>query len=264
MDDSVIHAVKVTAVTDDVPVNVKSGMLGLLISLLEAVKCIDGCRLCTCDYGVSRSSVIKFRKKFLEGHELLEDDTRPGQAHRVITPEMIAKVNALVLDNRRITVDEIHRKRESKQWKHATSPLSKKSKAVHTSSGKVMMSLFFDHKDPLLVEFLKQGTTINAERYQTTLQNLRRAIRSRRLGMLSNGVILLQDNALSHKANALKTTLQQFRPLKLAIRGHRFTTGDEVCDWVQAWIKQQPTRFFKDGIDRLVLINVPTVLTTIF
>ncbi|GFV92280.1 uncharacterized protein TNCV_3951351 [Trichonephila clavipes] len=36
-----------------------------------------------------------------------------------------------------------HFEPESKQWKQATSPSPKKSKAVHTSSGKVMMSFFF-------------------------------------------------------------------------------------------------------------------------
>ncbi|GFU53393.1 mariner Mos1 transposase [Trichonephila clavipes] len=48
------------------------------------------------------------------------------------------------------------------------------------------------------------------------------------------------------------TDFHVFGHLKRAIRGHRFTTDDEVCDWVQAWIRQQPTNFFKDGIDRLV------------
>ncbi|GFX74300.1 histone-lysine N-methyltransferase SETMAR [Trichonephila clavipes] len=42
-----------------------------------------------------------------KGRELLEDDARPGQAHHVITPKMIAEVNALVFVNHRITVDEI-------------------------------------------------------------------------------------------------------------------------------------------------------------
>ncbi|GFR22717.1 uncharacterized protein TNCT_299401 [Trichonephila clavata] len=35
-------------------------------------------------------------------------------------------------------------KLQSNEWKCATSPPPKKSKAVHTSSGKVMMSFFFD------------------------------------------------------------------------------------------------------------------------
>ncbi|GFR16055.1 histone-lysine N-methyltransferase SETMAR [Trichonephila clavata] len=55
------------------------------------------------------SSVAEWCKRFLEGRELLEDDARLGQAHRVITLELIAEVNALVLDNRRITLNEIHR-----------------------------------------------------------------------------------------------------------------------------------------------------------
>ncbi|GFY45082.1 mariner Mos1 transposase [Trichonephila inaurata madagascariensis] len=43
-----------------------------------------------------------------------------------------------------------------------------------------------------------------------------------------------------------------FGPLIRTILEHRFTTDDELCDWVQAWIRPQPTGFFKDGIDRLV------------
>ncbi|GFQ95840.1 histone-lysine N-methyltransferase SETMAR [Trichonephila clavata] len=58
-----------------------------------------------------RSSVMKWRKRFLVGRELLEDDARPGHAHHVITSEMIAEVNDLVLDNHRIKVDKIRRLR---------------------------------------------------------------------------------------------------------------------------------------------------------
>ncbi|GFW42480.1 histone-lysine N-methyltransferase SETMAR [Trichonephila clavipes] len=61
------------------------------------------------EYSLCHSSVVERGKRFLEGHDLLEDNTLPGQAHRVITLEMIAEVNALVLDKCRITTDEIHR-----------------------------------------------------------------------------------------------------------------------------------------------------------
>ncbi|GFY16774.1 histone-lysine N-methyltransferase SETMAR [Trichonephila clavipes] len=94
-----------------------------------------------------------------------------------------------------VTGDETwghHFEPESKQWKHATSPPPKKSKAVHTSSDKVMISFFY-HKGPLLIEFLERGTTINVQHSQSTLQNLRRAIKSKRLDMLSNGVIFLHN-----------------------------------------------------------------------
>ncbi|GFU68174.1 histone-lysine N-methyltransferase SETMAR [Trichonephila clavipes] len=61
------------------------------------------------EYSLCRSSVLEWRKRFLEESELLENDARPGQAHRVITPKMSAELNALVLHNRRIIVDEIQR-----------------------------------------------------------------------------------------------------------------------------------------------------------
>jgi hypothetical protein len=47
----------------------------------------------------------------------------------------------------------------------------------------------------LLVDFMKRGTTINAERYCETLTKLRRAIQNGRCGMLSAGVVFLHDNA---------------------------------------------------------------------
>lgn len=137
-----------------------------------------------------------------------------------------------------------------------------------------MISFFFYHKGPLLLEILERGTTINDQRYQSTLQNLKWSFKSKRPGMLPNGVIHLHESVRPLTANAVKTTLQQFGwetlqhltysldlssydfhvfgPLKQAIRGHRYTTDNEVCDWVQAWIQQQPTSFFKDEIDRLV------------
>ena len=37
------------------------------------------------------------------------DSPRPGQAHQVVTPETIATVEAIVKENRRVTVNEISR-----------------------------------------------------------------------------------------------------------------------------------------------------------
>ncbi|GFU52175.1 uncharacterized protein TNCV_4186251 [Trichonephila clavipes] len=49
------------------------------------MKAVNGkCSLC-------RSSVVEWRKTFLEGCKLLEDDARHGQTHCVITPEIIWK-----------------------------------------------------------------------------------------------------------------------------------------------------------------------------
>ena len=48
--------------------------------------------------------------KFMNGIRPVTDSPRRGQAHRVVTPEAIAAVEAIVKENRRETVNEIARK----------------------------------------------------------------------------------------------------------------------------------------------------------
>jgi hypothetical protein len=63
-----------------------------------------------------------------------------------------------------------------------------------------MATIFWDRKGVVLVEFMPQGTTMNAESYFATLMRLRYAIQNRRRGILSSGVMLLHDNARPHAA----------------------------------------------------------------
>jgi len=51
--------------------------------------------------------VYEWRRKFLNGVSSIRDSPRPGQVHRVVTPEAIAAVEAIVKENRCITVHEI-------------------------------------------------------------------------------------------------------------------------------------------------------------
>jgi len=56
-------------------------------------------------------SVIRFLStegvKPIKIHSSVTDSPRPGQAHRVVTPEAIAAVEAFVKENRRVTMNEI-------------------------------------------------------------------------------------------------------------------------------------------------------------
>ena len=90
-------------------------------------------------------------------------------------------------------------KRQSMQWKHSTSPAPKKANVV-SSAGKVMASVFCDAKGILFIDYLQKGKTINGEYYAKLLRELRQAIKSKRPGKLTKGVLLHQDNVPAHKS----------------------------------------------------------------
>jgi hypothetical protein len=62
--------------------------------------------------------------------------------------------------------------------------------------------VFWDRKRFLLVEFLPQGSTINADVYCDTREKLHRVIQNEHCGMLSQGFVMLHDNAHPHTAAA--------------------------------------------------------------
>jgi hypothetical protein len=59
------------------------------------------------DACLSLGQVYEWSRKFLNGVSSVTDSPRPGQAHRIVTPEVIAAVEAIVKENRRVTVHEI-------------------------------------------------------------------------------------------------------------------------------------------------------------
>jgi histone-lysine N-methyltransferase SETMAR len=164
-------------------------------------------------------------------------------------------------------------KKRSMQWKHANSPPPKKFMGTVRSS-KIMVTVFFDCKGLLLLDFLPKGTTINAKQYCSTLDKLRKAIKNKRPGMLTRGVTLLHDNARPHTAVATTSHLQHFKweilqhppyspdlspcdyhvfgPFKKALKGHRFLSDDDLKQSVTRWFKCQPQHFYDKGIRALV------------
>jgi hypothetical protein len=59
------------------------------------------------DACLSLQQVCEWTEKFMNGISYGKDCPRPGQAHPVVTPEGIAAVEAIVKENRRVTVNEI-------------------------------------------------------------------------------------------------------------------------------------------------------------
>jgi histone-lysine N-methyltransferase SETMAR len=164
-------------------------------------------------------------------------------------------------------------KRDSMTWKHVGSPPVRKFKLA-PSARKMMATVFWDSRGVILVEFLQSGLAVNAARYCATLEQLRLAIRRKRAGLLSSGVILLHDNATPHTAAATRAQLSRynweilehpphspdlapsdfhlFGPLKRKLSGQRFATDDELEGAVLQFFKQCDTFFYRAGIESLV------------
>jgi len=76
----------------------------------EGAKPIEIHRRMKVQYGdacLSLQQVYGWTRKFMNGIGSVTDSPGPGQAHRVVTPEAIAAVEATVKENRRVTVNEI-------------------------------------------------------------------------------------------------------------------------------------------------------------
>ena len=59
------------------------------------------------DTCLSLQQVYEWTRKFTNCISSVTDSPRPGQAHQVMTPEAMAAVEAIVKENRRLTVNEI-------------------------------------------------------------------------------------------------------------------------------------------------------------
>jgi len=79
---------------------------------IEVVKPIEIHRRMKVQYGdacLSLQEVYKWTRNFMNDFSSVTDSPGPGQALRVVTPEAIAAVEAIVKENRRVTVNEMER-----------------------------------------------------------------------------------------------------------------------------------------------------------
>jgi histone-lysine N-methyltransferase SETMAR len=164
--------------------------------------------------------------------------------------------------------------RQSLEWHHPRSPSKPRKFKQTLSTRKIMATVFWDRKGVLLIEFMPQSITINAESYCATLRRLRYAIQSRRRGLMSSGVMLLHDNARPHAAARTQAMLQEFGwevlqhppyspdldpsdfhlfpKLKEFLGGRRFKSDEEVEDAVKEWLNGLAAEVYEEGIQKLV------------
>jgi len=164
-------------------------------------------------------------------------------------------------------------KQQSMEWRHTSSATKTKFKQT-TSTRKNMCTVFWDRKGVLLVDFLPQGSTFNAGVYCETLKKLHRAIQNKRCGMLSQGVVMIHDNARPHTAAAMQNLITTFgweqfdHPpyspdlapsdfhlllhLKSFLAGLQFHDDNEVREAVTTCFASQAASFYDERIQKLV------------
>ena len=111
-----------------------------------------------------------------------------------------------------------------------------------------MLTLFWDEQGVILEHYMPWGNTVTSATYADLLKNnLRPAIKSKRCGRLSTGVLLQHDDARPHTARSTVGTIQHlsfeclphppysppsdfhvFGPLKQAMGSKAFRSDEEV------------------------------------
>ena len=165
---------------------------------------------------------------------------------------------------------EPENKAQSRQWVGLGSPRPKKFK-TQPSAGKVMATVFWDAKGVIMLDFLPKRSTITGMYYANLLDQLRTAIREKRRGKFSKGVLLQQDNARVHTCKVAMDAVERngykltphphylpdlapsdfflFPNLKKDIRGLHFRSDEEVVATVEEWVsgKDLAFQFWADG-----------------
>ena len=121
-----------------------------------------------------------------------------------------------------------------------------------------------------MLDFLPKRSTITRVYYANLLDQLRTAIREKRRGKLSKGVLLQQDNARVRICKVAMDAVERngyeliphpayspdlapsdfflFPNLKKNIRGLHFRSDEEVMTAVEEWVNGKDPDFFSSGL----------------
>ena len=116
------------------------------------------------------------------------------------------------------------------------------------------------------MDYLPPKTTITGGYYRKILERLRNSIKQKRRGLLTQGVLLLHDNAPAHRSVIAQQTIRDcgfielglpaystdlapsdyylIKHLKKYLCGIRFENDEAVKGAVNAWLEGQPALLF--------------------
>ena len=120
------------------------------------------------------------------------------------------------------------------------------------------------------MDYLPPKSTITGGYYCKLLERLRNSIKQKRRGLLSQGVLILHDNAPAHRSviaqqenfdfsfiqlgqspygsDLIPSDYYLFRHLKKYLRSRRFEDDESVKDAINGWLGGQSEDFYFQGI----------------
>jgi len=73
----------------------------------------------------------------------------------------------------------------------------------------VIASVFWDSDGVLMIDYLERGKTVTGDHYAELIWKLRSAIKEKRRGKLSHGVLLHQDNVPAHTSAVAMAAIRE-------------------------------------------------------
>jgi histone-lysine N-methyltransferase SETMAR len=105
-------------------------------------------------------------------------------------------------------------------------------------AGKIMATVFFNCQGILMIDSLNKGSTVTGEYYANLMHRFRDSIKVRRRGKLTQGVLLLRNNAPIHKSRFSKAAIAEcdfveidhppYSPDLAPLRGTKLRDDDEL------------------------------------
>jgi histone-lysine N-methyltransferase SETMAR len=161
-------------------------------------------------------------------------------------------------------------KRESSEWKFPGETGSRKLRAGTSHRKCLMMSIFWDARGVILVDFAEKKVKLNSSYYSDLVQKCRHARRKERRIPLW----FLQDNAPIHKSAQSMRVLEEsgfdlldhppyspdlapsdfylFKHMKRHLRSKQFANAEDLKEEVESFLHQQPLDFFKTAFSELI------------
>jgi len=156
-------------------------------------------------------------------------------------------------------------------WQHGGSPRPKNSECKNPLE-KFSPRFFWDQDGILLIDYLPNGQTINAECYSFLPVQLTDILKEKSRGKVTKKILFLHDNAPAHRALATQKKLAYpgfqcpdhptyspdlapsdyhlFPGLKKQLKGHHFLSNAKVSAAVETWLDGQPSEFFLSGLQK--------------